>query len=286
MPSNETCAQLFAALLAAPDLASFVTDPAGADGISAGLASLRARPTLELRSVAVNGERVDVVAVDGDDEWRVVFGTVDGARVDWLEVYERPAEFTGLDRGIAVVVNGPSSSGKSTLLRELQAQGALPWVVFDEPVLGVAPIGHLIWRDRASVLHRGFLDGIAALARAGNAVAVAAGGHPQALFDTAFSGVHTLRVGLDCEPHELARRESARRDVAGGLSTASMGVHEGWMYDLRFDTTHDATEEIAVAVLAAARSMLPAQIAPSCQRPVTILGGQALTRADGSGGLG
>ena len=70
------------------------------------------------------------------------------------------------------MVNGPSGAGKSSVLDALAEASELPWVVFDEPVLGVVRQPYLIWRERAPVLHRGFLAAIAALARQGNVVAL------------------------------------------------------------------------------------------------------------------
>lgn len=215
------------------------------------LDALRGRPRLEVVSCAVNGARVDVVARDGDTEWRVVFGTPDAERVDWLSVYQRPPLFAGIGGGRAVIVNGPSSSGKSTLLTQVQCRSAAPWVIFDEPFLGAVNVEWLIWRERAEALHRGFIDGIAALARAGNYVGVAAGGHPQVWFDSAFGGVPTISVGLDCDAAELARRENGRRDVPGGLAAASLDVHSGWHYQLRCDTTTGDIGAVADEVLAA-----------------------------------
>jgi chloramphenicol 3-O phosphotransferase len=224
-------------------------DARSPDALAMQLEPLRGSTAVEVEWLAVNGDRVDIVARAGDREWRVVFGTADGDRVDWLRVFERPAALVGVEGGRAVIVNGPSSSGKSTVLAALRQRSTMPWVVFDEPMFGDVDVAYLIWREQAPALHRGFLDGIAALARAGNVVALAAGGHPQAMFDAAFAGVPTIRVGLDCDLAELARRERGRRDIPGGWAEASLDVHDGWQYDLRFDTGQVDSAAIADAVL-------------------------------------
>jgi chloramphenicol 3-O phosphotransferase len=236
-PSADAHLALFRALAGDAPADDLVSDPSDRQRFEAQLGALRARPDIEIVSLAVNGPRVDVLARDGDLEWRVVFGTSDAEHVDWLSVFLRPPVYTGVAGGRAVIVNGPSSSGKSSVLNELRSRSSVPWIVFDEPMFGAVGIEYLIWRDRAEVLHRGFLDGIAALARAGNCVGVAAGGHPQATFDAAFEGIPTLRVGLDCDPAELVRRERGRQDVPGGLAESSLDVHDGWQYHRRFDTT-------------------------------------------------
>lgn len=252
MVARDAHSKLFRALVGVVPVGELVTDSNDVSLIAAQLGPLRDRTDLEMVSLTVNGQRVDVIARDGDLEWRVVFGTSDATRIDWLSVFQRPPVFAGVVGGRAVIVNGPSSAGKSTVLNELRSRSSVPWIVFDEPMFGAVDVEYLIWRDRAEVLHRGFLDGIAALARAGNCVAVAAGGRPQSMFDAAFAGVPTLRVGLDCDPVELARRERRRRDVPGGLAEASLDVHDGWQYYLRFDTTTNEVGSIADEVLSGA----------------------------------
>ncbi|MDP2289788.1 MAG: hypothetical protein Q8M22_01280 [Actinomycetota bacterium] len=249
MTADDARSVLFRALVAGGSLDDLVRDPDDVSKVALRMRPLRARTSIEVASFAVNGDRVDVTARSGDDEWRVVFASADGARVDWLEVFHRPPAFSGVTGGLALVVNGPSSAGKSSVLREVRAHSAIPWVVFDEPMFGLVDVEYLIWRDRAEVLHRGFLDGMGALALAGNCVATSAGGHPQSWFDAAFAGVPTLRVGLDCNSVELARRERGRRDVPGGWAHASLTVHEGWQYHLRFDTAVTDAAQIATQAL-------------------------------------
>lgn len=187
--------------------------------------------------LTVNGERVDAVVTRGDVQWRVVFGTATGTTIDWLDVFERPPRFDGVRGGRALVVNGPSGAGKSVLMHAVQRLATVPFVIFDEPEhIGSVQPGYVIWRDRAPSLHRGYLAAIAALAHAGNHVAVPAAGHGQAEFTGAFSAVPTLTVGLTCEPHVLAERER-RTGRWGGIAGDSLAAHDGWRYDLEFDTT-------------------------------------------------
>jgi chloramphenicol 3-O phosphotransferase len=213
------------------------------------LAPLREHDDVSVRSVAVNGERVDVVAVAPGHEWRIVFGSADMATAEWVHVFARPRLFDGVPGGRAVVVNGPSSSGKSTLLGALRDRTADAWVVFDEPMFGSVRSEYLIWPERAPLLHDGFLDGIASLARAGNQVAVAAGGRPTEDFRRAFTDVPTVWVGLDCPADERRRREATRRDVPGGHFAASPDIHDAWVYDLRFDTVDVPLDEMVRRIL-------------------------------------
>lgn len=223
----------------------------GEAAVDALLGDVARSPQPEIRWLAVNGERVDAGVFSGDGrEWRVVFG-LEGERLSWLSVHQRPPPFAGVPGGRAVVVNGPSGAGKSCLMEAMAERAGTPWVVFDEPVLGSAPQGYLIWPDAAPALHEGFLAGIAALAGAGAQVATSSGGHPQAMFTAAFGPVPTLYVGLDCPLPVLLQRETGRPGRWGGLAEASLAVHDGWSYDLRLDSSQASSADLADSVLQA-----------------------------------
>lgn len=197
-----------------------------------------ARTHAAIESIAGHDERVDAVVTAHDRQWRVVFATGLTDVVQWLDVYERPARFDGVPGGLAIVVNGPSGAGKSTLMQALQRVATFPLVVLDEPEhIGTVQQGYLIWRDRAPTLHRGYLAAIAALARAGNHVAVSAAGHTCDEFAHAFGDVPIFTVGLTCDLDVLVDRER-RTGRWAGIAAASLGVHDGWTYDVRFDTTN------------------------------------------------
>ncbi len=207
----------------------------------------------EIESIAVNGERVDAVVNADDAQWRVVFGAGAAGLIEWLDVYERPARFDGLPGGLVIVVNGPSGAGKSTLMRALQGSAIFPLVVLDEPEhIGTVQPGYLIWRDRAPALHRGYLAAAAALAREGNHVAVAAAGHALREFVDALGNVPLIAVGMTCDVEVLVERER-RTGRWAGIAIASLGVHDGWTYDLQFDTTTGPDpDDLARQVLARA----------------------------------
>ncbi len=237
-----TGAALFAVLIERVRDAAAFDDLIGpdleADEVRSRLAPLAGTDAVVIWT-GVNASRFDAVVADGVDEWRVVFGTDDDARIDWLFVYRRPPLFAGVPSGCAVVVNGPSGAGKSTVLAGLrQVAAGTPWVLFDEPEnVGSVDPEFLIWRDRAPALHEGYLAAVGAMARAGNLVAVAAGGRPQAEFRRHLLGTPTVWVGLYCDREVLVARERGRTGRWGGLVEASIAAHDGWDYDLVFDTT-------------------------------------------------
>jgi len=203
----------------------------------------------ELVWLGRNDGRIDVRLRDETGREHHIVAFEDGANLSISLVLTEP-DLVPRRAPVAVVVNGPSGSGKSTLMRALSDTADFPWVVFDEPILGQADQRMLLWRERAPHMHRGFIDGMAALAAAGNAVAVAAAGHPQSMFAKALTNVHTTFVGLDCPIDVLIERERGRTGRWGGLALQSVGVHSGWAYDIRIDTSATPPAVAAEAVLA------------------------------------
>ena len=68
-----------------------------------------------------------------------MFGTSDATRVAWLSVFQRPPVFAGIAGGTTVIVNGPSSSGKSSVLNELRSRNSVieAGSIADEALLAI-----------------------------------------------------------------------------------------------------------------------------------------------------
>ena len=199
---------------------------------------------VEIESIAGNDVRIDAVVTNDSVVARIVFARNDHGLLKSLHTYVKPAWFSGVAGGQIIVVNGPSGAGKSTLMIALQSLASFPLVVLDEPEhIGAVQPGYLIWRDTAPALHRGYLAAIRALASTGNHIAVSAAGHHHEEMLEAFSGVSIVRVGMRCDPSVLVDREQ-RTGRWAGIAAQSLEVHDGWTYDLEFDTTHgpDALE--------------------------------------------
>lgn len=205
---------------------------------------------VEIESLEGNELRTDAVVVAEAVVARIVFARDSNGLLTWLHVYVKPPSFAGVAGGRLIVVNGPSGAGKSTLMTALQSHASFPLVVLDEPEhIGAVQPGYLIWRDTAPALHRGFLAAIRALTSTGNHVALSAAGHSHDEISAAFDGVPITRIGMHCDISVLIEREQ-RTGRWAGIAAQSLGVHDGWAYDVEFDTTHGPDPgELAAQVL-------------------------------------
>ncbi len=193
---------------------------------------------VEIESIEGNDVRTDATVVSDGVVARIVFARDGDGLLTWLHVYVKPPSFGGVEGGRLIVVNGPSGAGKSTLMAALQSIASFPLVVFDEPEhIGAVQPGYVIWRDTAPALHRGYLAAIRTLAGTGNHVALSAAGHPHKEIAEAFTGVQIIRVGMHCDLSVLVAREQ-RTGRWAGIAARSLSVHDGWRYDVEFDTTH------------------------------------------------
>jgi len=189
------------------------------------------------------------------------------------------------------LVNGPSSAGKSTLCRALQAAIERPYLVagFDDFIFMSAPR----YYRGADTAHQSAFDKWTALgaqlvttSKPGEAVSVTAefgpvfrkliesmapavralvdGGnsvifdhvlHDQAMHQsclTAFAGLDVLRVGVTCPIEVLEAREKARGDrVLGRARGLIEVVHKFMPYDLTVDTGSLSQQECVAAILKA-----------------------------------
>ncbi len=155
-----------------------------------------------------------------------------------------------------VLLNGPSSSGKSTLAAELQLQLADPWFH-----LGVDDfLKRLLLEDHQDQLvaelapvMRGIHAAMAAVARAGNRVIIdhvlAQPGWADELRDL-LAGTSCLWVGLNCDLDVVEARERVRHREPGTARGQLDTVHEGIRYDLELDTSRLGPQEGATRVKA------------------------------------
>jgi len=168
-----------------------------------------------------------------------------------------------------IVLNGVSSSGKTTIARSLQAVLVTPWLLLgvddlirampnegleDGTLLHIGDTGQVDvgpgWRE----LEASWYLGVAAMVANGTGVIVdevfLGGRRSQEQIEVAFSDLGVLWVGVKCDREVARAREILRPDRVTGMALAQEAVvHEGVMYDVVVDTSHASPESCAATIL-------------------------------------
>ncbi|SEQ18248.1 chloramphenicol 3-O phosphotransferase [Lentzea xinjiangensis] len=158
-----------------------------------------------------------------------------------------------------IFLNGTSSSGKSSIARELLEELDTPYFHMSVDAFGaMRAVGRTLELDgpaQREVLRRtraGFHRAVAGMALAGNDVVVDhVLSEPWRLRDCldVLEGLDVVLVGVHCPPEELERRERARGDRTPGHAAAQLrSVHEHGLYDFEVDTGRNSPRECARAI--------------------------------------
>ena len=164
--------------------------------------------------------------------------------------------------GKIIIINGPSSSGKTTLALALQKQLDLPFIRFsfdlfiDHKVFPSEQIksGKFSWEQMRPAVFRGLHQCLPALATAGTNI----------IFDhiietkawlyeliSLISELDVFFVGVHCSLTELERRELQRGDRRPGEARQDFQtVHGIPTYDLEIDSEHPLEENVMVLLQA------------------------------------
>ena len=156
-----------------------------------------------------------------------------------------------------IVLNGGSSSGKSSIARALQ--GLLPglWLTFGTDVLAEAlpgrgddprsglvlePDGTVTVKPEFRAVEEIWYQGLAVMASRGAFLILdevfLAGGAGQRRLRGLLGDVDVLWAGVHCDPLVAAGREAARPDRVRGMAMSqAVAVHAGVVYDVEVDTT-------------------------------------------------
>ena len=164
-----------------------------------------------------------------------------------------------------IVLNGGSSSGKTTIAARLQELLPDAWQRFGiDDLVDALPVdagisfgehGEVEIDERFRQLETAWMSGIGAMARAGARVIVddvfLGGAASQERTRAHLAGLDVLWVGVHCEPSVAAAREAAQGDrIAGMAASQATIVHEGVAYDLEVDTTSTPPIECARVIAA------------------------------------
>jgi chloramphenicol 3-O phosphotransferase len=163
------------------------------------------------------------------------------------------------------VLNGGSSSGKSSIARALQEILPGIWLTFgvdtfigalpaggDSPRAGITfqQDGTITFSAEHRALERSWYTGLGCMARAGAHLildeVLLSGGEGQERLRSAFSDVELMWVAVRCDPDVAVAREARRLDRVEGMARQqALSVHGGVTYDVEVDTTHSSTGECA-----------------------------------------
>ena len=169
-----------------------------------------------------------------------------------------------------IVLNGGSSSGKSGIARCLQAILPDPWLTLGVdtlvdamPVSMQSPDGGIEFAPDGSVnvgaefraLETAWLDGVAAMARAGARIILddvfLGGAASQQRMRNVLNGLGVLWIGVRCDAAVAAGRELARGDRVQGMAELQAEVvHRGVVYDLEVDSTRTEALDCARTIAA------------------------------------
>ncbi|MFF2569837.1 chloramphenicol phosphotransferase CPT [Streptomyces sp. NPDC058084] len=164
-----------------------------------------------------------------------------------------------------IILNGGSSSGKSGMVRCLQAVLPDPWLAFGvDDFVDALPAklrdgdGGIEFGEDGGVtvgaefraLEAAWLEGIASMARAGARIVVdevfLGGEASQERWRKVLDGIDVLWVGVRCDSAVAAGREIARGDRTPGMAAQQAElVHEGVVYDLEVDTSRTESLDCA-----------------------------------------
>jgi chloramphenicol 3-O phosphotransferase len=157
-----------------------------------------------------------------------------------------------------VVLNGGSSSGKSSTARALQDVMTGLWLTFGTDVLAEAlpgrgddprsglvlePDGTVTVKPEFRAVEEIWYQGLAVMAARGARLILdevfLAGGAGQQRLRTLLGDLDVLWAGVHCDPLVAAKREAARPDRVRGMAVSqAVAVHAGVVYDVEVDTTN------------------------------------------------
>lgn len=169
-----------------------------------------------------------------------------------------------------IVLNGGSSSGKSSIARELQRNLPGIWLTFGVdtfidalPDRGDSPRAGITYKDDGEILlsaqfrslEQSWYAGIRTMASTGAHLILdevfLSGKAGQEHLQTLLGDLEVFWVAVQCTPDVAASRELGRPDRSEGMARRqALSVHAGVVYDLEVDTTNRSTQECVREIVA------------------------------------
>lgn len=162
-----------------------------------------------------------------------------------------------MDSSKLILLNGTSSSGKTSLAIALQEILAEPYMRFSSDILGeyIHARFTATWETQRTFLPamlQGHFHCMKALINTGNWVVADAVLEEPVLVTEAVKALWDQKaylVGIHCAPDELERREQNRGDRALGMAVGQLEkVHAHAIYDFEVDTTSTPTATCAAQI--------------------------------------
>jgi len=149
--------------------------------------------------------------------------------------------------GHVIVLNGTSSSGKTTLAREIQSTSDDVYLYCAlDAFWDMTPFHIPAGSKNFPTMKLAMAKSVKALAETGHNVVVDivfCGQKTYQEFITVLEGIHMTLVKVECPLAELEARELARGDRAIGLAKRQLDpVHQDVLYDITVNTFENSTE--------------------------------------------
>lgn len=169
-----------------------------------------------------------------------------------------------------IILNGGSSSGKTSIARQLQRQLDEPWLrIGIDDFIASLPLSLQLATDGFSVsdtgtvhlgseftrLEEAWMTGVAATAHAGAPLIVddvfLSGAETQQRWLKVLSAsTQVIWAAVRCDPDVAQEREAARGDRDAGMAAHQAHlVHKGVKYDVEVDATRSSSEDCAAFIV-------------------------------------
>ena len=156
--------------------------------------------------------------------------------------------------GNVIVLNGTSSSGKTTLAKELQAKCHEVYLLCSlDAFWNMTPHGIPAGSKNFPNMKLALSKSVRALVETGHNVIVDivfCGRKTYIEITEELKGLNLTLVKVECSLDELRKRELARGDRSPGLAESQYdSVHDGVLYDLNINTQTSSPEECAKKII-------------------------------------